>query len=141
MRGQYRPRDFILRSLLMATRNEDVTEQVSQSVRAAPQIGVPDENGSIWVPLNLLKKSANNVRTVPHTSEHITELAAMIDADGQLYPLILEHEAAQIGEYLVTAGEGRRLAQLERVRQRKIASDEPIWCRLGAANRAVELSL
>ncbi|MBS0422530.1 MAG: ParB N-terminal domain-containing protein [Proteobacteria bacterium] len=124
----------------MATRNEDVTGQVSPSVHLV-EIGAPDESGSVWVPLNLLKKSANNVRTVPHTSEHITELAAMIDADGQLYPLILEREAAETGEYLVTAGEGRRLAQLERVRQGKIASDEPIWCKLGTPNRAVELSL
>ena len=125
----------------MAIRNEDVIEQVSPVVRAGPQIGVADENGSIWVPLNLLKKSANNVRSVPHTREHITELAAMIDADGQLYPCILEREAALCGEYLVTAGEGRRLAQLERAKQGRIALDEPIWCKLGATDRAVELSL
>jgi ParB family transcriptional regulator, chromosome partitioning protein len=125
----------------MVIRNEDLIEQSSRAVRVATQICVPDENGSIWVPLNLLKKSGNNVRTVPHTSEHITELAAMIDADGQLYPLILEREAAESGDYLVAAGEGRRLAQLERVRQGKIAPDVPIWCKLGASDRAVELSL
>jgi ParB family chromosome partitioning protein len=125
----------------MAVRKEDVIEQVIQSARTVPQIGVADESGSIWVPLNLLKKSSKNVRTVPHTREHITELAAMIEADGQLYPCILEREAAERGEYLVTAGEGRRLAQLERASKGTIAPDQPIWCKLAAADRAVESSL
>lgn len=125
----------------MATRKEDGMEQVTPAATAISQIGVADESGLLYVPLNLLKKSPKNVRTVPHTPAHIMELAAMIDADGQLYPCILDREAAERGEFLVTAGWGRCLAQSERAKRDRIAFDEPIWCKLGAADRATELSL
>ncbi|MDY6949163.1 MAG: ParB N-terminal domain-containing protein [Pseudomonadota bacterium] len=125
----------------MAVRTEDVVTNVIPSVAAVANVGVPDENGSVWLPLNTLKKSPKNVRRVPHTPQHITELAAMIDAEGQLYPCIVDREAFERGENLVTAGEGRRLAQDLRASNGKIAVDEPIWCKLGAGDRAVEISL
>jgi ParB family chromosome partitioning protein len=129
----------------MAVRHEEVIETQAVTSHATSVVGASDAAGSIWIPLNRLKKSANNVRTVPHTEEHIKELAAMINEDGQLYPLIVEAEIAESGEptgdYLVTAGEGRRLAQLERAKHGRIAADEAIWCKPGAAGRALELSL
>jgi len=128
----------------MAVRKEEVV--AAAAAAAIPrQIGVPDADGVLWVPLNRLKDSPRNVRTVSHPESHIKALAAMIDADGQLYPLVVEAEIGESGQptgsYLVSAGKGRRLAQLERVKQGHIPPDEPIWCKLGAADRARELSL
>lgn len=129
----------------MAVRKEEVVGEVAAAPVITRQIGVPDADGVLWVPLNRLKDSPRNVRTVPHPESHIKALAAMIDADGQLYPLVVEAEVAESGQptgnYLVSAGKGRRLAQLERVKQGRIPPDEPIWCKLGAADRARELSL
>lgn len=129
----------------MAVRKEEVIGEAATAPVIARQIGVPDADGVLWVPLNRLKDSPRNVRTVPHPESHIKALAAMIDADGQLYPLVVEAEIAETGEpsgdYLVSAGKGRRLAQLERVKQGRIPADEPIWCKVGAADRARELSL
>jgi len=125
----------------MAVRIENVLKEVIPSLASERVIGVPDENGSVWLRLNTMKKSPKNVRRVPHPPQHIRELAAMIHTEGQLYPCIVDREAFEQGENLVTAGEGRRLAQDLRAREGQIAADEPIWCKLGDGDRAVEISL
>src|SRR4051812_41910403 len=120
MRGQYRLRLFTGRSSFMATERKDVIRIVDGDRLARPAVGVPDANGSIWIPLNRLKDSPNNVRTVPHTEAHIRTLAALIQSDRQIYPLVVEPEVSEAGDqtglYEVLAGKGRRLAQLERVK-------------------------
>ncbi len=83
------------------------------------------------IPLNQLKPSPKNVRTVPHSKYHIKSLAASIEAHGLLQNLIVETEREDgkpTGFYLVTVGEGRRLAQLLCVKNKKIKADEPIPC-------------
>jgi ParB family chromosome partitioning protein len=45
------------------------------------------------------------------------------------------------GHYLVNAGEGRRLAQLLRVKRKEIKPDEPIRCILDTEHSATEISL
>ncbi|MFZ5733648.1 MAG: ParB N-terminal domain-containing protein, partial [Pseudomonadota bacterium] len=68
----------------------------------------------IWVALDKLKKSPKNVRQMPHAAEDIDALAASIAANGMLQNLVVEAErdakGAETGFYLVTIGEGRRLA-------------------------------
>jgi ParB family transcriptional regulator, chromosome partitioning protein len=129
----------------MAVRREDVIESASPVTATTQQVGVPDATGSIWVPLDRLKDSPKNVRQVPHTEAHIKSLAASIHALRQMYPLVVEPEVGESGEptgcYLVTAGKGRRLAQLERVKLDQIPADQPIWCVLGSTEESRELSL
>ena len=97
------------------------------------------------VPLNRLKKSPKNVRKLPHAKADIQALAASIAALGMLqYPLIEPETGGQgkpTGFYLVNAGEGRRLAQLLRVKRKEIAPDEPINCILDTEHSATEISL
>ena len=72
---------------------------------------------TVFVPLNKLKKSPKNVRKVPHTDEFIAALAASVAAKGLYQNLVVEPEVKNgkpTGCYLVTAGEGRRLAYLLR---------------------------
>lgn len=98
------------------------------------------------IPLNLLKKSPRNVRQEPHTKQHIEALAKNIDAYGQIHEMTVETERGDDGQatgyYLVTAGEGRRLAQLLRVKWGRIAHDEPMRCQVNdnASPRAISLS-
>ena len=97
------------------------------------------------VPLNRLKKSPKNVRKVPHTKADIQALAASIAALSMLqYPVIepeLGPRGKPTGDYLVNAGEGRRLAQLLRVKRKEIRPDEPIRCILDTEHSATEISL
>ena len=76
----------------------------------------------LFVPLNKLKKSPKNVRKVPHTKADIKAFAASIAALGMLqYPVVepeLGPKGKPTGNYLVNAGEGRRLAQLLRVKRK-----------------------
>jgi ParB family transcriptional regulator, chromosome partitioning protein len=75
----------------------------------------------IFVPLNKLKKSPKNARKMPHGEAAIEALAASIAAKGMLQNLVVEPdldaEGAETGSYLVTVGEGRRLAQLLRAKR------------------------
>lgn len=104
------------------------------------------ESGSeILVPLNKLKKSPRNVRKVAHTAADIEALAASIGANGLLQNLVVEPETdgdgAETGFYLVTIGEGRRLAQLLRAKRRQIKKTELIRCMLDTDHDAHEVSL
>jgi ParB family transcriptional regulator, chromosome partitioning protein len=99
----------------------------------------------LFVPLSKLKKSPKNVRKLPHTKAEIKAFAASIAAVGMLqYPVVepeLGPRGRPTGNYLVNAGEGRRLAQLLRVKRKEIRPDEPIPCIVDTEHSATEISL
>jgi ParB family chromosome partitioning protein len=99
----------------------------------------------IFIPLNKLKKSPSNARKTPHSEASIEAYAASIAAKGILQNLVVEPEldgdGAATGFYFVTIGEGRRLAQLLRVKRKEIKKAEPIRCVIDTANDAFEISL
>src|SRR5882757_8338785 len=104
------------------------------------------ESGTeIFIPLNKLKKSPNNARKTPHSEASIEAYAASIAAKGILQNLVVEPEldadGAATGFYFVTIGEGRRLAQLLRVKRKAIKKTEPIRCIIDTANDPHEISL
>ena len=98
-----------------------------------------------FIPLNKLKKSPKNARKTPHSEAAIEAYAASIAAKGILQNLVVEPEldadGAATGFYFVTIGEGRRLAQLLRVKRKEIKKTEPIRCVIDTANDAFEISL
>ncbi|TWA88866.1 ParB/RepB/Spo0J family partition protein [Bradyrhizobium stylosanthis] len=98
-----------------------------------------------FIPLNKLKKSPNNARKTPHSEAAIEAYAASIAAKGILQNLVVEPEldgeGVATGFYLVTIGEGRRLAQLLRVKRKEIKKTEPIRCIIDTANDPHEISL
>jgi len=121
-----------------------VTENLEMTATAsdAPVVA----NGSVlFVPLSKLKKSPSNARKTPHSEAHIEALAASIAAKGMLQNLVVESETNADGEptgcYFVTIGEGRRLAQMLRVKRKQIKKSEPIRCVLDTVNDAAEISL
>ena len=97
------------------------------------------------IPLDKLKASPRNARKRKHSEAGIKALAASIAANGLLQNLVVEPERDKrgraTGKYLVTAGEGRRLAQLLRVKRAEIPVTEPIRCLVDAGRNAFELSL
>lgn len=99
----------------------------------------------IFVPLNKLKKSPKNARKVPHGEAAIDSLAASIQHKGLIQNLVVEPETKEDGTptgcYLVTAGEGRRLAMLLRAKRKQIKKSEPVRCWLDTANDPAEISL
>ncbi|KAB2715172.1 ParB N-terminal domain-containing protein [Brucella intermedia] len=99
----------------------------------------------IFIPLNKLKKSPRNARKTPHSEVHIEALAASIAAKGLFQNLVVEPELNETGEatgfYFVTIGEGRRLAQLLRLKRKEIGKTEAIRCVLDTANDPQEISL
>ena len=104
------------------------------------------ENGTeVFIPLNKLKKSPKNARKTPHSEAAIEAYAASIAAKGILQNLVVEPEldgdGAATGFYSVTIGEGRRLAQLLRVKRKEIKKTEPIRCIVDTANDPHEISL
>lgn len=106
---------------------------------------VPENGIEIFVPLNKLKKSPKNARRTPHASAAIDALAASIAAKGMLQNLVVEadrgEDGAETGYYLVTIGEGRRLAHLLRAKRKEIRKSEPIRCVLDVVNDPHEISL
>ena len=105
----------------------------------------PQNTSSQFIALNKLKKSPCNVRQMPHSQKHIEALADSIAAHGQIQNLVVETDAdakgKATGQYLVTAGEGRRLAQLLRVKRKQIKADEPIHCVIDDTHSAQAVSL
>ncbi|MEH2626319.1 ParB family chromosome partitioning protein [Bradyrhizobium sp. AZCC 1719] len=105
----------------------------------------PESATGILIPLNKLKKSPNNARKTPHSEAAIEAYAASIAAKGILQNLVVEPEldgeGAPTGFYFVTIGEGRRLAQLLRVKRKEIKKTEPIRCIVDTANDPHEISL
>ncbi|WP_316162846.1 ParB/RepB/Spo0J family partition protein [Bradyrhizobium sp. SZCCHNRI20481] len=106
---------------------------------------VVESGTEIFIPLNKLKKSPRNARKTPHSEAAIEALAASIAAKGILQNLVVEPELDGEGAatefYFVTIGEGRRLAQLLRVKRKEIKKTEPIRCIVDTANDAHEISL
>jgi ParB family transcriptional regulator, chromosome partitioning protein len=98
-----------------------------------------------FIPLNKLKKSPKNARKMPHSEASIEAYAASIAAKDILQNLVVEPEldadGAPSGFYFVTIGEGRRLAQLLRVKRKEIKKTEPIRCVIDTANDPHEISL
>lgn len=97
------------------------------------------------IPLNRLKKSPRNVRKVPHTKEDIEALAASTTAHGVLQNPVVEPEVDAKGKptgyFLVTIGEGRRLALLLRAKRKQIKADYPVRCIVDAEHDPLEISL
>jgi len=97
------------------------------------------------IPLDRLKPSPHNARKTPHTEAAVEALAASIHHKGLLQNLVVQPElgddGAETGDYLVTAGEGRRRAQLLRVKRRQIRKDEPVRCVVMTTGDPLELSL
>ena len=113
---------------------------------SAKQVETIVESGTeVFIPLNKLKKSPKNARKTPHSEASIEAYAASIAAKGILQNLVVEPErdsdGAATGLYLVTIGEGRRLAQLLRVKRKEIKKTEPIRCVIDTTNDAFEISL
>jgi ParB family transcriptional regulator, chromosome partitioning protein len=100
---------------------------------------------TLYIPLDRLKKSPKNARKIPHPKADIESLAASIAAKGLLQNLVVEPECKQDGKetgyYLVTIGEGRRLAHLLRAKRKEIAKAAPVRCILDTAHNAHEISL
>lgn len=106
---------------------------------------VATSGAEVLIPLNKLKKSPRNARKTPHREASIEAYAASIAAKGLLQNLVVEPEldsdGAATGFYFVTIGEGRRLAQLLRVKRKEIKKTEPIRCIIDTANDPHEISL
>lgn len=113
---------------------------VTETAAAEPVSGV-----EIFVPLAKLKKSPRNARKMPHGEAAIEALAASIQHKGLIQNLVVEPEVKEdgtpTGYYLVTAGEGRRLAMLLRAKRKQIKKSEPVRCWLDTANDPSEISL
>ncbi|WP_316398243.1 ParB/RepB/Spo0J family partition protein [Bradyrhizobium sp. 33ap4] len=111
---------------------------------SAKSIGIPDGT-EVRIPLGKLKKSPKNARRTPHSEAAIEALAASIAVKGILQNLVVEPEVdgegAATGFFCVTIGEGRRLAQLLRVKRKEIKKNELIRCVIDTANDPHEISL
>lgn len=103
------------------------------------------QTGVALIPLNKLKKSPKNARKTPHSKAEVEALAASIHAKGLLQNLVVEPEfdaaGARTGFFFVPIGEGRRQAQLLRVKRKQIQESEPIRCVIDTTNDAAEISL
>jgi len=113
---------------------------------SAKHVEIVTESGTeSFIPLNKLKRSPKNARKTPHSEASIEAYAASIAAKGILQNLVVEPEldgdGAATGFYFVTIGEGRRLAQLLRVKRKEIKKTEPIRCVIDTANDPHEISL
>ncbi|HET6184611.1 MAG TPA: ParB/Srx family N-terminal domain-containing protein [Acetobacteraceae bacterium] len=104
-----------------------------------------ENDAAVFIPLSKLKKSPRNARKTPHSEAHIEALAASIAAKGMLQNLVVgperDADGKPTGAYYVTIGEGRRLAQLLRVKRKQIKKTEPIRCVLDTENDPQEISL
>jgi ParB family chromosome partitioning protein len=99
----------------------------------------------IAVPLGKLKKSPRNARRTPHAEADIEALAASIAVKGVLQAPVVEPETdgegTPTGCYLVTIGEGRRLALVLLAQRKQIKKTEPVRCVVDLANDPHEISL
>jgi ParB family chromosome partitioning protein len=106
---------------------------------------VHQDGDVIDVPLNKLKKSPRNARRTPHAEADVETLAASIAAKGVLQAPVVEPEADEAGTatgfYLVTVGEGRRLALRLLAQRKRIKKAEPVRCVVDLANDPHEISL
>lgn len=121
------------------------TEAVAAVETGAETASVAASGETVFIPLNKLKKSPRNARKTPHGEAEIEAYAASIAAKGILQNLVVEPECDEEGQptgfYLVTIGEGRRLAQLLRAKRKQIKKTEAIRCVIDTANDPFEISL
>ena len=116
------------------------------AIATGPETSAVAASGeTVFIPLNKLKKHPKNARKTPHSEASIEGKAASIAAKGILQNLVVEPELDAEGQptgfYLVAVGEGRRLAQLLRVKRKQIKKTEPIRCLIDTMNDAAEISL
>ncbi|WP_439500442.1 ParB/RepB/Spo0J family partition protein [Aminobacter ciceronei] len=115
---------------------------MTTTANTAPTV---EHGTTVFIPLNKLKKHPKNARKTPHSEASIEAKAASIAAKGILQNLVVEPETNTEGEptgfYLVSIGEGRRLAQLLRAKRKQIKKTEPIRCVIDTANDVAEISL
>jgi len=120
-------------------------ETVAAVETGAETASVAASGETVFIPLNKLKKSPRNARKTPHSEADIEAYAASIAAKGILQNLVVEPERGEEGQptgfYFVTIGEGRRLAQLLRVKRKQIKKTEAIRCVVDTANDPFEISL
>ncbi len=118
---------------------------MTTAVNETTAVTAAANRAEIFIPLNKLKKSPRNARKTPHSEASIEAKAASIHAKGILQNLVVEPEfdaeGAETGFYFVTIGEGRRLAQLLRVKRKQIKKTEPIRCVIDMQNDPAEISL
>jgi ParB family chromosome partitioning protein len=111
----------------------------------ATTLPAAETGATLFIPLHRLKKSPKNARKTPHPKADMEALAASIAAKGLLQNLVVEPErkddGKETGYYLVTIGEGRRLAHLLRAKRKQITKAEPVRCILDTAHNAHEISL
>jgi ParB family chromosome partitioning protein len=129
----------------VGVRSGGETETVAAVETGAEVVSVAVSGETVFIPLNKLKKSPRNARKTPHSEADIEAYAASIAAKGILQNLVVEPERDEAGQpngfYLVTIGEGRRLAQLLRVKRKQIKKTEAIRCVIDTANDPFEISL
>jgi len=117
----------------------------AEALARAAAAGLPGHGEVIEVALGKLKKSPRNARRTPHSEAHIEALAGSIAAKGMLQKPVVEpeydREGAFTGCWLVTIGEGRRLAQLLRVKRKEITRAEAVSCVVDLTNDPQEISL
>ena len=104
------------------------------------------ESGAVLdIPLNKLKKSPKNARRTPHGEAAIEALAASIAAKGMLQAPVVEPEVGEDGTptgfWLVTIGEGRRLAMRLRAKRKEVSKTAPVRCLVDLDNDPHEISL
>ncbi len=99
----------------------------------------------IEIPLNRLKKSPKNARKVPHGEAAIAALAASIATKKMLQKPVVEPErdaeGALTGNWLVTIGEGRRLALCLLAKRKQIRKTHPVACVIDTEFDPGEISL
>jgi ParB family transcriptional regulator, chromosome partitioning protein len=119
--------------------------EIAASLIDSQRSSVMKHTESRYIPLNALKKSPRNVRQVAHNKKHIEALAISIQAHGPIQDPVVETERDQEGKptgfFLVTAGEGRRLAHLLRVKRKRIKADHPIRCTVDDEHNPQAISL
>ncbi|HEX4184189.1 MAG TPA: ParB N-terminal domain-containing protein [Caulobacteraceae bacterium] len=127
-------------------KTETPTPQAARAETAAAEAAALDPRGIVMeIPLDRLKKSPRNARRTPHSLEALQALAGSIAAKTLIHFPTVEPELDEAGEgtgcFLVTIGEGRRLALNLLAQRGTIAPDAPIRCVVNAAHDALEISL
>ncbi len=110
------------------------------------QASIIHQDGDVIdVPLNKLKTSPRNARRTPHSQADIEALAASIAVKGVLQAPVVEPETdadgASTGFYLVTIGEGRRLALALLAKRKTIRKTAPVRCVVDLSHDPHEISL
>jgi hypothetical protein len=112
-----------------------------RNLRRSPCLSVPVTVSLIF---GLTRIGLTRSKT-PYSEAAIEAYAASIAAKGILQNLVVEPEldteGAATGLYFVTIGEGRRHAQLLRLKRKEIKKTEPLRCIVDTANDPHEISL